>query len=604
MSNYRRICLYGGPGVGKCFGKGTKILMHNGSTECVENIKVGDLIMGDDSQPRTVLNTTKGFGELYDVFPKKGKTYRVNGDHILCLKISSSGKTGKDANRYKKNPNLKEDNIFEISVKEYLKLSNRLKHHLKGYRVGIDFDNKEVDIDPYFLGVWLGDGTSNAPHITSADHEVAKFIYTYAQKVMLNIVEEKQDNNAAITYKMVQTNQVGDDVVYANYLRVQGYTLKQIQNLISNTPAWKELGRMPSIGCLVNWKNINTKLKTMFGNNVLLHNTHDPKNRNFILNKLKNYKLINNKHIPDCYKFNDEKTRLHVLAGLIDSDGHNCGNDTLEFSNKNLQLANDVVFLARSLGFHASIKEAYKRATNTKGHEKQLYWRVFISGNCSRIPSRIDRKKSAERICNKDHLRTGINVHGVGRGEYFGFQVDGNNRFLLDDFTVTHNSATACYLVYRMKSEGFNVGLVHEVVKEKTYINLHPRDIDQYKIFGDQINTVMLPLNGGEDYVVEDSPIMLNTMYAEMIGTPAWELMRKVVNELDRLYSPINILINRNPDWKYKQIGRFSDEMTARKIDRLTKKMFKDENMTVHEFLAGENEEIYDFVKKQLKSQE
>tara|TARA_Y100000310_G_scaffold330773_1_gene403023 strand:+ start:697 stop:1161 length:465 start_codon:yes stop_codon:yes gene_type:complete len=154
-----------------------------------------------------------------------------------------------------------------------------------------------------------------------------------------------------------------------------------------------------------------------------------------------------------------------------------------------------------------------------------------------------------------------------------------------------------------MKSDGFNVGLVHEVVKERTYIKLHPRPIDQYKIFGDQIHTVMLPLNGGEDYVVEDSPIMLNTLYAEMIETPAWEHMRKIVVELDRLYPAINIFIERNPKWKYKHIGRFSDEDTSKKIDELTQKMFKDENLVVHNFEAGKNKEIYDFVKSQLKYQ-
>ena len=38
--------------MGKCFGKGTKILMYSGDIKPVEEIKVGDVLMGDDSGPR------------------------------------------------------------------------------------------------------------------------------------------------------------------------------------------------------------------------------------------------------------------------------------------------------------------------------------------------------------------------------------------------------------------------------------------------------------------------------------------------------------------------------------------------------------------------
>jgi len=52
--------LLGSTGVGKCHGKGTKILMFNGSIKNVEDIKEGELIMGDDSTPRTVLSLARG----------------------------------------------------------------------------------------------------------------------------------------------------------------------------------------------------------------------------------------------------------------------------------------------------------------------------------------------------------------------------------------------------------------------------------------------------------------------------------------------------------------------------------------------------------------
>jgi hypothetical protein len=43
--------------------------------------------------------------------------------------------------------------------------------------------------------------------------------------------------------------------------------------------------------------------------------------------------------------------------------------------------------------------------------------------------------------CISDCVR--IIVRPIGKGKYNGFIIDGNHRFLLGDFTVTHNSGKA-----------------------------------------------------------------------------------------------------------------------------------------------------------------
>ncbi|WP_230685441.1 hypothetical protein, partial [Streptococcus pneumoniae] len=56
-----------------------------------------------------------------------------------------------------------------------LGLSARKKHHLKQFSTSVYFPEQNVDIDPYLLGVWLGDGSSNAHagfQITNMDDEV------------------------------------------------------------------------------------------------------------------------------------------------------------------------------------------------------------------------------------------------------------------------------------------------------------------------------------------------------------------------------------------------------------------------------------------------
>ena len=53
-----------------CFGINTPIRMYDGTIKKVQDIKINDLVMGDDSTPRKVLTCGKGYGPLYSVKQK------------------------------------------------------------------------------------------------------------------------------------------------------------------------------------------------------------------------------------------------------------------------------------------------------------------------------------------------------------------------------------------------------------------------------------------------------------------------------------------------------------------------------------------------------
>ena len=76
---------------GKCLAPNTEVLMYTGTIKQVKDIKVGDILMGDDSTSRNVLEYHKGTGEMYKITPVKGDPYFTNGEHILCLKYTDSG---------------------------------------------------------------------------------------------------------------------------------------------------------------------------------------------------------------------------------------------------------------------------------------------------------------------------------------------------------------------------------------------------------------------------------------------------------------------------------------------------------------------------------
>lgn len=114
-------------GKGKCLGIDTEILMYDGTIKKVQDICVGEKIMGDDSKPRNVLSLARGREQMYKVIPKKGDPYIVNESHILSLKHKDDG------------------NILDICVLDYLKLKNRDKY--LGYRAHFATEKYDLTYD-------------------------------------------------------------------------------------------------------------------------------------------------------------------------------------------------------------------------------------------------------------------------------------------------------------------------------------------------------------------------------------------------------------------------------------------------------------------------
>ena len=136
-SPYRGILLYHELGSGKCHGYNTPILMYDGSIKMVQDVKVGELLMGDDSTSRKVLSLATGEDVLYEI-RYIDFSYVVNSEHILVLQ------------------NIKKD-ILEITVKDYLKMDKADRSKWYGYRVSVEFPYKETKYDPYEYGLKITD---------------------------------------------------------------------------------------------------------------------------------------------------------------------------------------------------------------------------------------------------------------------------------------------------------------------------------------------------------------------------------------------------------------------------------------------------------------
>lgn len=353
-------------GFGKCLGRDTPVMMHDGTVKMVQDVAVGDMLMGPDSKPRRVLSTCRGREMLYRVTPRKGDAYVVNESHILSLKMT----------RGTKHACYPDGSIQNVEVREYLKRSKTFKHCAKGWRVGVDFAKHDDDapVDPYFLGLWLGDGNSRKPCVTTQDFEIATYCANYFESIGL-------------------------------------------------------------------W----TRLERNSDNSTNIHGVNAKNEKNVLLDALRAIGVIKNKHIPHRYKTGSRDERLQVLAGLIDTDGHFSSRGAYEFTLKDERLTDDLLFIARSLGFAANKVHCQKTCGNNG--VRGDYFRTIISGNIDEIPVRLPRKMAYARLQKKDVLTVGIRVDQIGEGDYYGFEIDGDRLFLLGDFTVTHNTVLAGALI-------------------------------------------------------------------------------------------------------------------------------------------------------------
>lgn len=347
-------------GLGKCHSKGTKIRMYDGTLKKVEDIVVGDKVMGDDSTCRNVLSLGRGVDDMYEIVPTNGGvTWGCNGNHILVLEYKSRNK------------------IKEITVNDYLKTYKTKTPNWKLIRVKVDYPKTDLHIDPYLMGLWIGDGTWSSSSVTIHinDIETINFLYDYAKTNNLRIYKSKDRINS----------------------HCNTYFLRGITN-----------------------------------------------RKNELWDKFKKYGIgtIKEKFIPREFLINNEENRKKLLAGIIDSDGYKCDNGCYEISTKYKNLYEQYIELARSLGYKVSHRSYVMKKNNFK-MEGHTYFKVVISG-ANDLPVLLPRKKSLPRKQIKSPRASGFEVVPKGTGEYYGFTLDKNHRYLLEDFTVSHNTYTSC----------------------------------------------------------------------------------------------------------------------------------------------------------------
>lgn len=136
------------------------------------DIHEGDLVFGQDGKQSKVIRESEIFHKpMYLVTFEDGATVKASADHLWTVETKYSRRKAAESGG---------SSQYEVTTADMADDVYRERADGKGreyrYRVPmngpVEYSAKSLPIDPYILGVWLGDGTSSKPQLTIGDKDV------------------------------------------------------------------------------------------------------------------------------------------------------------------------------------------------------------------------------------------------------------------------------------------------------------------------------------------------------------------------------------------------------------------------------------------------
>jgi ATP-dependent Clp protease ATP-binding subunit ClpC len=377
--------LIGEAGVGKAQPLTAKILTPNGWTTMGE-IEVGDDVLTPNGDVTKVIGTyPQGEKDIYQITFKDGRSTEACGEHLWQVYGIPKGE----------NRNHTWSTINTLDIKDKIENTNyELKIPLVSNQLFSKIENnKNYIIDPYLMGLLLGDGHFGKSELsfTSADIEIPELVSEIiGEDYQLNLNKVKNKTNS---YRLGLSD--------SKYLevRTRHYKNDRVHPLLKETDSLNLT---------------ETKSETKF--------------------------------IPEKYKNGSFNQKISLLQGLLDSDGTVTETGTIQYSSVSQQLIKDIQGLIWSIGGVAKIKEKQTFFTYKDERKKgQLSYVLTIRYKTPRNLFRLQRK--IERLPlnyqYSDTLKnniTDINFIGVKEAKCIKIE-DENHLYVTDNYVVTHNTS-------------------------------------------------------------------------------------------------------------------------------------------------------------------
>lgn len=396
------LILQGGGSNGKALDVATPMLTANRGWTTMGGLKEGDEVYGPDGQPTKV---THAFGVLhgrtcYRVTTSDGRSVVADADHLWTVRLSK-GTSKLNLPRW---VTLTTQQMVDRGVTVAWRDRPEYRFRLP-VQQSVQAPEADLPLDPYVLGAWLGDGSSEGSRFTCHP----------------------------------------DDMQIMDEIRAAGIPVRKT-------------GKSP-----LSW--------------TLGDGTHR-KDGTAVSARLRALGVLGGKHVPEAYLTASAGQRLALLQGLMDTDGFaSAGQGQAEFCTTRRTLADAVLYLARSLGWKATVKEG--RAT-LDGRDCGPKWRVmWTPGPDGMIPFRLKRKADRIRASRSRIRPTEPSIVSIERVESRPVRcitVDRDDALYLAgrDLVPTHNSTV--YDVCAMVLGKYHVQVSDRVILGAASDN-HPTEI-------------------------------------------------------------------------------------------------------------------------------
>lgn len=376
-----RIAMKASVGPGKAQPKDTLIPTPQGERR-FGDLRVGDLVFAADGTPTKVTAIfDRGVLPVYCVsFDDSSYTYAC-GEHLWKVR-GAAERQRKCSKQYQRATRTTEEVWSVLSTEEIIE---RGVYAINGGGAGRQFEiprqepvqypKQKLPLDPYALGVWLGDGTRGSNR--------------YSTKPTPEIAEK---------------------------LAERGHHVSPVQN----------------------------KMVTIYGISAALREVGV-----FDLNSHQRF-------VPPIYKESCEQDRRDIICGLFDTDGGCDADGHMQYATTSSQLAEDVIWLVRSLGgtaHEAAIKYPFYYTANREKIEGKPCHRVVarLPFNPFSIEQRQNRWVDPCRNARSLRYMTRYidDIFPAGEEECMCIQVEHQDHlYLTNDFIVTHNSTVLAWCAW------------------------------------------------------------------------------------------------------------------------------------------------------------
>lgn len=210
-------------GSARCFGRGTLVRMADGRLKAVENVVVGDKLMNKEGNGyNAVTEVHSGIDRLYRVRQARGIDYVVNSRHILALrqsqakahKVAIPGYKSAEKRRIEYLP-YDHEKIYDFDITWYINQSGNFQRLYSGFKnTMVQLPEKPLLIDPYYLGVWLGDRTTKQYYsLSNTDKGIIEYFYNFAKSLETYAYLRE----AFKYYNLIDNKHVPDCYIYNSY---------------------------------------------------------------------------------------------------------------------------------------------------------------------------------------------------------------------------------------------------------------------------------------------------------------------------------------------------------------------------------------------------